>query len=110
MTQKEKLETLTGEKFPEPTPQEQKRIQLKNSPFWVIGNDNNGYHVVMGKWKLNKEPLDFAAELQENDTAPLTDTEITDMAHAWLHDNLYNTILAMILCITTDMLNNQYKQ
>lgn len=106
MTQKEKLETLTGEKFPEPTPQELKRIQLENTPFWIIGNDEKGYNIILGKWKLNKEPL-----YREHD--PLIDEwqETPErIAKNWLETNLYDIILSMIIAITTDQLNNQNKQ
>ena len=57
MTQKEILESLTGEKMPDPTPQDNYRKLLPNTPFWVIGGPENGYNIIMGKWKLTKEPI-----------------------------------------------------
>lgn len=93
MTQKEKLETLTGEKFPDPTPQEQQRIQIPGTPFWAIGNKEKGYNLIMGKYKLTSETITDLEKLNQ-----------------WLIDNQWKVTLSMIICATTDIINNQNKQ
>lgn len=93
-TQKEKLEILTGEKMPEPTEQLYKKYQMPGTPFWIITNTETSQRdIIMGKYKLNKEPFDTDIDIEQ-----------------WLTDNLWNNILSIIICATTDLLNNQNKQ
>lgn len=100
-TQKELLENLTGEKMPEPTPQEQIRIQLENTPFWVIGTRTQGYSVIMGKYRMNKEPIGFGI---------FDEQTIIHEIEQWLEENKWNIQMSIAICVTTDLLNNQSKQ
>ena len=106
MTQKEKLEQSTGEKFPEPTEQEYKKIQIEKTPFWIVGKPTN-WNVIFGKWKLNQEPINLELELTDINDTPLNDFEIKSLALDWLHENIFNNITSMIIAITTDLLNNK---
>ena len=95
MTQKERLEILTGEKMPEPTEPLQYRKLLPNTPIWIIGEHENGYNLILGKWKLTKEPickgiLDY--DLLEN------------MCHKHLDTFKWDYITSMIIAISTDIL------
>lgn len=92
MTQKEKLETLTGETFPEPTPQPNYRKQMEGTPWWIIQTDK-GWNLVMGKYRLNNEPLPTQKDLT-----------------AWIDYNYENILLSQTICVVTDMLNNQQHQ
>lgn len=91
-TQKELLENLTGEKMPEPTPQEYHREQLEGTPFWIIQN-KTGYNLIMGKYRMNNTPLETLNEL-----------------HAWMDKNKWNIQMSIAICVVTDMLANQNKQ
>lgn len=91
-TQKEKLETLTGQKMPEPTQQEYYKQQIDGTPFWII-QDKTGYNLIMGKWRLNNTPLQTWLEMEQ-----------------WMDKNHWNITLSIIICVTTDILNNQNKQ
>lgn len=68
------------------------REQIPGTPFWIVGNNDKGYNIIMGKWKLTQEEIynDVQAPLQQ-------------LAHHWLQNNTYNTILSMIICVTTDI-------
>lgn len=92
MKQKEILENLTGEKFPEPTPQETKRHNIPNSPFWHIEN-KEGHWLIMGKYRMNNTPFTTADEL-----------------HTWMNDHKWNIMLSMAICTATDIITNQNKQ
>lgn len=93
MKQKEILENLTDQQFPEPTPQEYIKKQYPNSPFWIIGNDEKGYNLTMGKYKLNQTPFETIHDLE-----------------IWMSYNMWNNIISMIICTTTEIINNQNKQ
>lgn len=100
-TQKELLENLTGEKMPDPTPQEQIRIQLERTPFWIIGSRTEGYFIIMGKYRLNDEPI--ALGILDHPT-------IIQTVKTWLQQNKWNLQLSITICIVTEMLANQNKQ
>lgn len=40
----------------------QTRERIKGTPFWLVGNKENGYQIIMGKYSL----LDFAAATPED--------------------------------------------
>lgn len=65
------------------------REQIPGTPFWIIGNEEQGYNVIMGKWKLS----------------PTTLTS-KNKCRLWLQQEQWSTILSMIICVTTDI-NNQ---
>lgn len=89
MTQREKLEALTGEKMPEPTKQEYHREQLEGTPFWMIQN-KEGWHLIMGKYRINNAPFETSVDL-------LT----------WMKTEQWNITLSIIIAVTTDLLNKQ---
>lgn len=91
-TQKEILENLTGEKMPEPTPQEYYREQLEGTPFWII-QDKTGYNLIMGKYRMNNTPIGTLEDL-----------------HEWMEENKWNIQMSIAICVVTDMLANQNKQ
>lgn len=62
------------------------REQIEKTPFWVIGNEEQGYNLIMGKWKLTIEPFKTKNELKK-----------------WMNSNHWNIILSMIICATEDM-------
>lgn len=62
------------------------RRQLKNTPFWIIGDQEQGYNLIMGKWKLTTEPHKTIEDLRE-----------------WMIKNKWNIILSMIICATQDI-------
>lgn len=70
------------------------RLQIDGTPFWVIGNDQEGYNIIMGKWKLTNEPINCYQ---------FNDGPIIEQALTWLDENKWNTILSMIICVTTDI-------
>lgn len=45
------------------------REQIEKTPFWIIGDETNGYFLVMGKYRLtqgHKTPQEVKNHLQEN--------------------------------------------
>jgi len=64
------------------------REQIEKTPFWVIGNKEQGYNLIMGKWKLNTEPFQAKSQLK-----------------AWMNTDHWNIILSMIICVTNDLQN-----
>lgn len=76
------------------------RIQLQQTPFWIVGNHEQGFNIIMGKWKLTQEPL-FTIDTDDEPT-------IIHEAQNWLDENQYNVILSMIICAITDI--NKLKQ
>lgn len=92
MKQKEILENITGEKFPEPTPQENYKEQIDGTPFWII-QDKTGYNLIMGKYRLNNKPIPSLEEME-----------------LWMNHNQWNIQLSLTICVVTDMLNKQNQQ
>lgn len=68
------------------------RKKIENTPFWIIGDPDNGYNLIMGKWKLTPQTHKTKYELMQ-----------------WMNKNKYNLILSMIICATQDIhdLNNE---
>lgn len=62
------------------------REQIPNTPFWIIGDLENGYSLIMGKWKLTTESHKTKLDLKE-----------------WMIKNRWNIILSMIICVTQDI-------
>jgi hypothetical protein len=60
--------------------------QIENSPFWIIGNEEKGFNITMGKYKITQEPQ----------STPLD-------ALIWLEENKWDVILTVALCAYTDM-------
>lgn len=69
------------------------REQIPNSPFWIIGDKENGYNLIMGKWKLTQEPI------AEKEHVTL-----------WIRQNRWNLILSMIICVTQDIHDQNTKE
>lgn len=45
------------------------RIEIENTPFWAIGNKEEGYYLVMNKYRLSEAlntPLDVEIYLEQN--------------------------------------------
>ena len=57
------------------------RNQIENTPFWLIGNEEIKYHLVLGKHRLTSEPI------EKKD------------AKQYLKDNIYTIIIQMIAII-----------
>lgn len=62
------------------------RQQIENTPFWIIGNKETGYNLVMGKWKLTTQPHKTKNDLKK-----------------WMNKNHWNLTLTMIICATNDL-------
>lgn len=62
------------------------REQIENTPFWVIGTQEEGYNLIMGKWKLTTTPHKTKNDLK-----------------LWMNKNKWNLILTMIICATQDI-------
>lgn len=62
------------------------REQIENSPFWIVGNKEQGYNITMGRYKITHETL----------PTPLD-------ARLWLEKNKWDVILTVALCAYTDM-------
>ena len=89
MTQKEKLENLTGEKMPEPGEPLIVKEQIAGTPFWAIGQET-GWNLIMGKYRINKEPLISYQHVLE-----------------YLDQNHWDITLSIIIAVTTDIINNK---
>lgn len=76
------------------------RLQIQDTPFWVIGNNEQGYNIIMGKWKLTNEPIFTDPEALNHEESIIYEAE------RWLLHNQWNVTLSMIICIITDI-NNQ---
>lgn len=74
------------------------RYQITNSPFWVIGNRTQGYNIIMGKYKLNKEPFGFGV---------FDEGTILHEANKWLGKNKWDIILSLAICVATDIITNK---
>lgn len=66
---------------PNSTEQLIEREQISGSPFWIIGDQEKGYFLTFGKWQLTER---YETKL--------------DVLNS-LHDNEYDIILKMVLCI-----------
>lgn len=58
------------------------RQQITGSPYWVIGDEDNGFFLTFGKWQLTEKLPTIHAVLDE------------------LEKNKYDIILKMVLCVT----------
>ncbi len=57
------------------------REPVQNTPFWIIGNKEEGYFLTMGKWRL---------------TDKLT---TMDEVEAYLDEHSYEIVMKMIICL-----------
>lgn len=65
------------------------RKQITNTPFWIIGNDKQGYCLVMGKWKIT-EDYETIQEVQDQ-----------------LQSQQWQIIIRMIGIICEDMIKSE---
>jgi hypothetical protein len=91
MKQQELLQEQTGGENDHTKQQSGKlwdREQIEHSPFWIVGNKEQGYHITMGKYRLTleNEPLPTALD-----------------ARIWLETHKWDVILSVALCAYTDM-------
>lgn len=91
MTQRQILADITGTEV-HPSKPLYEREQIINSPFWVIGNPDEGYHITMGKYKITLEALPGTC---------LQDGVI--MAIKYLDDHKWDVTLTIALCAITDV-------
>lgn len=100
MKQSELLDTLTNVQKTNTTNKPLfEREQLPGSPFWLIGNSEQGYNITMGKYKITQEP--FKAE-----TIP----DALILAYRWLDNNQWDVVLTIALCAITDIENQKSKR
>lgn len=57
------------------------RQQVRNTPFWIVGNKIDGYYLLMGKYRLS-EVFNTIDEVQQ-----------------WHEQNTWNIILSMIIAV-----------
>lgn len=69
------------------------RVQLPGTPFWIVGNQETGYHLTMGKYKLTQEPFKTKDDVQ-----------------IWLLENQWNVTLSVALCAASDINEQEYKK
>ena len=89
MKQKEILENLTGQKMPEPGEPLVIKEQIPGTPFWAIGQET-GWHLVMGKYRITKEPLNSYQEILQ-----------------YLEKHHWDITLSITIAIASDILNNK---
>lgn len=65
------------------------RQQLNGTPFWIIGNEEEGYKLTMGKYKIS------------NTMATPEDIETWMITHQW------DVVLSIALCAYTDLENQK---
>lgn len=69
------------------------REQLKNTPFWVVGNPEIGYKITMGKYSIiDGEPIQAKDLL----SAIL-------IAEGYLQEHLWDVVLSIALIAYTDI-------
>jgi hypothetical protein len=68
------------------------RKAIENTPFWLIGNTDQGYNITMGKYKLTQNAI-----LGDNIDQAMQE------ANAWLEQNKWDVILTICLCAITDV-------
>lgn len=74
------------------------RAQIVNSPLWIVGNQEKGYHITMGKYKITKDPIEKGSQ-----------ATLEQMAEDWLYLHIWDVILTIALCASQDLIN-QSKQ
>lgn len=80
------------------------REQIPNTPFWIIGNKDDGYHIIMGKYRITNEILDLTRYLEHGNGEPEIHLALTE-AQTWLENNQWNVILSMALIAITETPN-----
>lgn len=86
MTQQERLKLqlnadgIRVNSSEEPPTQLVEREQLEGTPFWIIGNNEEGYFLAFGKFKMTER------------------YKTKDEVIEYLNSNEYNIIAQMILC------------
>jgi hypothetical protein len=91
MKQQELLQQQTGaEKQNTPSKPLYEREQIENSPFWIIGNEEEGFNITMGKYKITQEPVKTKLD-----------------ALLWLEAHKWDVVLTVALCAYTDMKYSQ---
>lgn len=65
------------------------RQQLDGTPFWIIGNNEEGYKLTMGKYKIS------------NTMATPEEVETWLLIHQW------DVVLSVALCAYTDLENQK---
>lgn len=87
MKNQELLRLQTGaEESNTPSKPLYEREQIENSPFWIIGNEEEGYNITMGKYKITQEPLKTKLD-----------------AIIWLEKHKWDVVLTVALCAITDI-------
>lgn len=61
------------------------KTAIEGTPFWAIGNDTDGYHLVMGRYRLTPKPAVSIEELKQ-----------------YLDNNTYYILLQMIIAVKTN--------
>lgn len=59
------------------------KIEIPGTPFWAVGNEEEGYHLMMGRYRLTPVPAKTVDELKQ-----------------YLDENTYYILLQMIVAIT----------
>lgn len=91
MTQREILADLTETEV-KPSKPLFEREQIPNTPFWIIGNPEVGYHITMGRYKITY------SEMHADDII-----QAMTIAKGWLENNKWDVILTVALCAITDV-------
>jgi len=71
------------------------RIKIEGTPFWMIISEETEWNLIMGHWKLNKEPIPLDKEI-----------DYEEQANIYLEANKWDLIVTTMICVNTDI-NNQ---
>lgn len=55
------------------------REKIPNTPFWIIGYEEKGYHITWGRYRFNENPINTEEE-----------------CYIWYHENLWEITTHMI--------------
>lgn len=68
------------------------REQLPNTPFWVVGNNEQGYKITMGKYAIREELIQAKDILSA-----------TLIAEGWIQEHIFDVMLSISLIAYTDI-------
>lgn len=63
------------------------REPIENTPFWIVGNTENGYILTMGKYKVTQKKFNSIKEAREE-----------------LENNTWELMLTVIAIVTNDII------
>lgn len=66
---------------------------IEGTPFWAIGNKDDGYHLVLGRYRLTQHPAENLEQLKE-----------------WMDNNTYHILLQMIIAVMNDREKQHYEK